>query len=115
MNNGYKNEFEFIDYLNNKKYYQINPLMQDMLKSLYPNIQNHDIIKAYKYGRFAKADIVIEVNGILKGISLKCGIKNSVHVEPIEKFIKYLQIKNFKEIDKLLRYLYSDGTNNNNP
>lgn len=113
MNNGYKNEFEFIDYLNNKKYCQINPLMQDMLKSLYPNIQNHDIIKAYKYGRFAKADIVIEVNGILKGISLKCGIKNSVHVEPIEKFIKYLQIKNFKEIDKLLRYLYSDGTNNN--
>lgn len=113
MNNGYKNEFEFIDYLNNKKYSQINPLMQDMLKSLYPNIKDHDIIKAYKYGKFAKADIVIEVNEILKGISIKCGIKNSVHLEPIEKFIKYLQIKNFKEIDNLLRYLYSDGTNNN--
>ena len=113
MKNGYKNEFEFINYLNNKKYWQLNPLMQDMLKTLYPNILNHDIIKAYKYGKFAKVDIVININGIIKGISIKCGVKNSVHVEPIQKFIKYLQAKNFKETDKLLRYLYSDGTNNN--
>lgn len=113
MKNGYKNEFEFIDYLNNKKYWQLNPLIQDMLKALYPNIKNNDIIKAYKYGKFAKADIVINVKGILRGISIKCGSKNSVHLEPIEKFTKYLQTKNFKQIDNLLRYLYSDGTNNN--
>jgi len=110
---GYKNEFEFVNYLNNKKYGQVNFLIKDMLKELYPNIQNHDIIKAYKYGKYAKTDVVINVNGILKGISIKSGIKNSVHVEPIEKFIKYVKNHGFIETDKLLRYLYSDGTNNN--
>lgn len=113
MKQGYKNEFEFINYLNNKKYNQVHFLFQDMLKVLYPNIQNQDIIKAYKYGKYAKTDIVINVNGNLRGISIKSGMKNSVHIEPIEKFIKYIKQKGFEENDKLLRYLYSDGTNDN--
>jgi len=113
MKNGYKNEIEFINYINNKKFKQLNLLIQEMLETLYPNIKPNDIVKAYKYGKFAKVDIVINVNNILKGISIKCGSKNSVHLEPIEKFTKYLQTKNFKQTDNLLRYLYSDRTNNN--
>jgi len=113
MKNGYKNEIEFINHINNKKFKQLNLLIQEMLETLYPNIKPNDIVKAYKYGKFAKVDIVINVNNILKGISIKCGSKNSVHLEPIEKFTKYLQTKNFKQTDNLLRYLYSDRTNNN--
>ena len=113
MKIGYQNEFDFIRSINNKKYNQLNPLIQDILKALYPNIDNQDTVKAYKYGKFAKADIIIDINGVLKGISIKYGAKNSVHLEPIERFIKYLQSMEFQEIDNLLRYLYSDGTNNN--
>lgn len=113
MKVGYQNEFDFIRSINNKKYNQLNPLIQDMLKALYPNINNQDIVKAYKYGKFAKADIIIDINGLLKGISIKYGAKNSVHLEPIEKFVKYLQSMKFQETDNLLRYLYSDGTNDN--
>lgn len=112
MNKCYKNEIDFINHINNKEYRQLNILVQDMIKALFPTIKTHDVIRAYKYGKFAKADI-INVNDISKGISIKCGSKNSVHLEPIEKFINYLQTKNFNETDKLLRYLYSDGTNNN--
>lgn len=111
--NGYLNEITFINYLNNKKYEEINIPMQELLKKLYPNIKNKDKIYAYKYIRYAKADVVIVVRRKKKGISIKSGSKNSVHVEKIEKFVKYLQKYKFKEKDKLLKYLYSDGTINN--
>ncbi len=89
--------------------------MQDVIKELYPKIKNSDIIKAKKYGRYAKTDIVVSVRNKQKGISLKCGYKNSVHVEPINKFTKFLISQGINEefIDILVRYLYSDGTNNN--
>ena len=38
--------------------------MQEVIESLFPNIRNSDTIKAYKYGRYAKADIVVSVNGV---------------------------------------------------
>jgi len=113
MKKGYQNEVDFINYLNNRKYKEVNILFQDFLKSLYPNIKGEDLIQAYKYGKYAKADIVIEVCETKRGVSIKCGSKNSVHLEPIRDFVKYLEKLKFKQIDKLLYYLYSDGTNNN--
>ncbi len=53
------------------------------------------------------------VKGIKKGISIKSGSRNSVHLEPIPSFIHFLKKNGFKKEDFLLRYLYSDGTNNN--
>lgn len=43
----------------------------------------------------------------------RLGDKNSVHLELISKIIKYLERFNFKETEKLLRYLCSDGISNN--
>lgn len=113
MKVGYQNEIDFINYLNNKKYKEVNILFQELLKQLYPNIRENDVIGAYKYGRYAKVDMVIRVNNIEKGISIKSGSKNSVHIEPIDKFIMYLKSLNLTKTEQLLRYLYSDGTNNN--
>lgn len=113
MKEGYQNEIDFINYLNNKKYKDVNILFQELLSKLYSNIEQEDIIVAYKYGRYAKVDIVININGVEKGISIKSGMCNSVHVEPIDKFVSFLENLGFKETDKLQRYLYSDGTNNN--
>lgn len=113
MVDGYQNEYEFIKYLNKKKFKEVNILMQEFLKALFFNIKEEDVIIAYKYGKYAKVDMVIKVNNVSKGISIKCGGKNSVHVEKIDKFIEHLEKYNFKYKDELLRYLYSDGTNNN--
>ena len=41
MTSGYKNEFDFIHYLNNKKFGEINILMQEVIQSLFPNINNN--------------------------------------------------------------------------
>lgn len=83
------------------------------LERLYCDIQDEDIIYARKYEKYAKCDMVIEANGVKKGISIKCGAKNSVHVEKIENLILYLNSLNFKNSEDLLRYLYSDGTKDN--
>lgn len=113
MNFGILNEYVFINNINNKKYKETNMLVQELLKTLYPWIKENDKIIAYKYGKYAKTDVVISVRNIKKGISIKSGDKNSVHLERIDKFCKFIYKYNFKEIDKLKRYLYSDDTNNN--
>lgn len=115
MTNGYDNEISFIENLDNKKFEELNLLLQEVIKYLYPDIKPKDIIKARKYGRYAKTDIVVSVRNKKRGISIKYGYKNSVHTEPLNKFEKYLIKNNVKSeiIDLFYRYIYSDGTNNN--
>ena len=82
---------------------------------MFPNIKDNDIIYAKKYGRYAKTDIVISVNDIRKGISIKHGYNNSVHIESINNFSNKLLTYgvSLKNVDIFKRYIYSDGTNNN--
>ena len=115
MNTGYANEISFIEYLDRKKYEELNPLMQDLILCLYPNVKPKDIIYATKYGRYAKTDIVISVRNKKRGISLKSGYKNSVHIEPLDVFRKFLYKNNISTeiINSLYYCIYSDGTVNN--
>lgn len=113
MKNGYLTELVFINNLDGKKFGEINLLLQELLKTLYPKISIEDLITAYKYEKHAKVDVVIDVKGQKRGLSIKNGSKNSVHLEKNDKFIKYLIKNKFKESKKLLKYLYSDGTINN--
>ena len=111
--NGYANEYEIIAYLNGKYVKNVHPIFRELLESLYPNISEEDIIIAKKYGKYAKCDMVIEINGIKKGISIKCGSRNSVHVEKVHNFIHVIDKLGFKNKEELLKYLFSDGTDNN--
>ena len=113
MVNGFQNEQIFISNINGRPYKIQNLLLQDLLKELFPKIKDEDIVYAYKYGKYAKTDMVLEVNGKKKGISIKKGIKNSVHLEHVNKFLTrywYLPRK-FKNL--FLKYIYADGTTNN--
>ena len=113
MIDGFKNEQIFISNINGRPFKIQNLLLQDLLKELYPKIKDDDIVYAYKYGKYAKTDMVLEVNGKKKGISIKKGIKNSVHLEHVNKFLNkywYLPSK-FKY--EFLKYIYADGTTNN--
>ncbi len=113
MINGYQNEVIFIESVNGIPFKLQNLIMQDLIKELYPKIKDNDIVSAYKYGKYAKTDMVLEVNGKKKGISIKKGVKNSVHLEHVNKFInKYWYFSpRFKK--EFLKYIYADGTTNN--
>ena len=87
MINGFQNEQIFISNINGRTYKLQNLLLQDLLKELYPKIKDEDIVYAYKYGKYAKADMILEVNGKRKGVSIKKGVKNSVHLEHVNKML----------------------------
>lgn len=105
-NFGFLNEVAFAKALNNKMYNKLSKDFQEMLKAIYfnVNVNENDIVQCWKSRYKEKADIKIKINGIVKGISIKCGNSNSVHLEELNSFIKFLTslgvtdktIKNFK-------------------
>ena len=111
---GIENEWEFVRYLNHRQFKKCHPLFQELLEDLYPDIQEDDKIISWKNKELQKTDIFVKVNGIVKRISLKKGIKNSVHIEPISEFIHFL-IENHvprKHVIAYLKFHYGDGTTN---
>ena len=111
---GFDNEYEFVKYLNNKKIYELNPLFRNLIECLFPNVNENYIIKSWRNHYKQKTDVFIKINGKIKGISIKKGIKNSMHVERISDFIHFL-IKNKVDREVVIEYLkyhYADGSTN---
>ena len=111
-NNGIRNEYMFIQALNDKKINEINFLLQELILYLFPHIRKDTVIKCYKNIEYEKGDICIKVGMKVKYISIKMGIRNSIHCESIEKFKKFLINIDIKEntIKEILKYQYADGT-----
>lgn len=112
--NGFDNEYKFVNYLNGKQIRELNPLFRDLINDLFGYLDDKFVINAWKNHLPQKADIFVKINDIKKGISIKKGIKNSVHVEGISEFIHFL-IENKVNKDIIIEYLkyhYADGSTN---
>lgn len=116
MNNyGVKNERDFVNQLNNKRYGEINILLQLFLEDLYEEqFDYNEKIECYKIEKLYKTDIVISIKSIKKYISIKMGSRNSVHTIGISEFIHFLIENNIPKniINDYLLYHYGDGTTN---
>ena len=112
---GFKNEYDFVIAINNKKVNELNPMLQDLIYTIFNNIKDNEIIKAWRNHYNQKTDVLIKIGNAIKGISIKLGSRNSVHTEHINEFIKFLREHNISQnvIDKYLKFHYADGTNNN--
>lgn len=111
---GIDNELEFVKYLNGKRVSDLNPMFRDLIEDLFSNVNEDLMIKCWSNYRKQKSDIFIRIDGLTKGISIKKGMKNSVHVEEISSFIHFL-IENKVERDVVIEYLkyhYADGSTN---
>ena len=111
---GINNEIEFVNYLNNKKIFELNPMFYSFIKDLFIDLNNEYIITCWKNTKPQKTYIFICINNTTKNISIKKGIKNSVHVERISDFVHFLIANNIDKeiIIEYLKYQYSDGTTN---
>lgn len=109
---GYANEYEFANYLNGKQVGRIYPNFLDLLYKLYGWLDFKDYIECWVNKDKRKADIYIKINGYVRGISIKKGFKNSVHVESLSSLIDFFKEIGVDEatIDAFLRYHYADGT-----
>ena len=112
---GYKNEYDFVLALNNKKVSELNPLFNSLIYGIFNNIDGNQIVKAWRNHYNQKTDVLIKINNVIKGISIKLGSRNSIHVEHIDSFIKYLKKNNISNeiINSFQKFHYADGTNDN--
>ena len=116
MINGYYNEFDFINNLNNKFVFQLENRFIVFLKKLYDfSINSNDYVKCYKTFKTDKADLVIVINNIKKYVSIKSGKNNSVHLETISDFITFLKENSISEdvIEIYKDYHYAHDQNEN--
>lgn len=112
--NGFQNEIIIAKYLNNKKVKEVNPIFKDLITKLYQNIDEESIIKSQIDYTKKKYDLIINIKDVIKRISIKKGINNSVHVEGISSFIHFLIDSGIEKnvIEEYLKYHYADGTTN---
>lgn len=112
--NGFDNEYEFVKYLNGKRVIELNPIFKELIEKLFPNVDDYDLIKSWRNHYKQKTDVFIKINGTMKGISIKKGIKNSVHIERISDFIHFLIENNIDReiVIEYLKYHYADGSTN---
>lgn len=110
--NGFDNEYKFVNRLNGKRIRELNPLFRGLIYDLYGYLDDKFIVYAWRNHLPQKSDIFIKINDIKKGISIKKGIKNSVHVEGISEFIHFL-IENKVDKETVIEYLkyhYADSS-----
>lgn len=112
--NGFQNENDFVNKLHNKKIKDLDYNLQLFIEDIFGNTNQNIKIFCYKNALPQKYDILIECKGVTKRISIKKGIKNSVHTEPISELIHFLiENKMPKElVIEFLKYHYADGTTN---
>lgn len=112
--NGYDNEFEFVRYLNRRKIKELNPMFRGLIDKLYNNLDDESTVLAWRNHLPQKSDIFIKINGVMKGISIKKGMKNSVHVDGISNFIHFLIEHKVPRniVIEYLKFHYADGTTN---
>lgn len=113
---GFINEDEMKVEIDGKKVSQLNKNIKAFIIDIF-DIQNkkdlNKIVLCKKKGGQNKGDVEISIGDKTKMISIKMGTGNSVHQEPVEDFIKYLNI-NFKseeDISNELRlFIWGDQT-----
>lgn len=112
MNNGKKLELDFINNINDHYYKELNFNLQKFIKFIFSDFDYENKIYCNKLSNYQKADICISMGKVTKYISLKSGSQNSVHVEKIDTFTKFLIEKNVEQkiINNLLLYHYGDDT-----
>lgn len=107
---GFYNEKDFINSLNNKRVGQLNDLFVNMLEKVYvKKIDSNTYVTCQKSFKTDKADIIIDIDGIKKYISIKSGKNNSMHLEKISEFINFLKENNISQelINIYINYHYA--------
>lgn len=112
MNDGFINEDDLINYINNNKYVTYNSNIKKFLKFTFGANFNPNLpFNAKKITGQQKPDFSITHNGVLKYISVKKGSGNSVHQERIDVFFPYIEsIIGVNELNYLKLFHFGDDT-----
>lgn len=98
--------------LNEKTYGNLSNNLKHLVKKLFPDVLDEDVITSDSYEDIFKADIYIECCGITKNVSIKTGRSEIVHNEILDKFCSYLKENGItdKTIETIRLFHYGDTT-----
>tara|TARA_B100000686_G_scaffold71277_1_gene77019 strand:- start:3053 stop:3832 length:780 start_codon:yes stop_codon:yes gene_type:complete len=119
-NKGFVKEREIISILNQKIFKDLDPAYKKEISKMCPgNINLEDELTCSKNegsGLEKKTDLTLEIKKQKINMSVKIGTGNSVHQEPIDRFVKFLQSQNQlsqNQIDLIYEFHWCDGTFDN--
>ncbi len=109
---GFDNEDRIIRALNNTEFRELNNNLQKLIESSFSNYSG--IIKCTKQAGQNKSDLKITMGSESHTYSIKKGTGNSIHQEPIEDFLEFLNIyKINSQIKNSIRFfIWGDGSLN---
>ena len=112
MTNGYKNECDFAKAINKKKFWDLNNNIKEFIKFIFNDVNDLDVLECKRYRTNDKADVYVKLKNEIKNISIKSGIRVSVHAEKIDSFVAFLRRIRISEniINYLLIYHFGDYT-----
>jgi len=110
---GFDNENALYEALHKKTVKELNENLKNLIKSIFNNVNEDSTVICEKIGGHDKTDLAIKIGNEQHTLSVKKGSGNSVHQEPVEDFIRYLE-ENFdipKDVKNDLRFfIWGDGT-----
>jgi len=77
--------------IDGKKYFELNENLKSFIKYVCPEITSLNNIRCHKIAGHNKCDLEIIIRNKAYKVSVKKGKANSVHQEPIESFIDFLE------------------------
>lgn len=95
---GFDNEDLIKNALNNKKFTDLNENLKNLIKQCFSNYNG--MISCEKQAGQNKSDLKISIGSESYTYSIKKGTGNSVHQEPVDKFITFLKV-NYSLSDEL--------------
>lgn len=95
---GLKNERNIINYLNGKRFCEINEKWQKHIKTMFKGVKEDDLIKCRHYeDDKGKPDMVITIKDEEAYVSIKTGKCVSMHHEPFGSFAEFLREEGVSE------------------
>lgn len=99
---GFDNENKIREELNNKRFNELNSNLQQLIKDSF--LVYDDVIECVKQAGQNKSDLKITIGTESHTYSIKKGSANSVHQEPVEQFIIFLE-ENYPISDEIKNHI----------
>ena len=119
-NKGFEQERKIVKIINNRKFKELPNVYQSLIEKIFgkkfDDITLMECIKKEGKGIDKKTDLIFTINNQKKNLSVKMGLANAIHQEPLSDFINFLnKIKNLTEYEiNLIKYFHwCDGTYDN--
>ncbi|MBO4286467.1 MAG: hypothetical protein J5880_03950 [Bacilli bacterium] len=111
-NHGELKESQIVFELNDNKFKNLSPNLQQLVHFIFPKCKDEDIVHAKQIEGTMKPDFSVTISNETHFVSMKSGINNIVHQEYIKNYIVLLRNYGFSDyvLKTILYFQYGDGT-----